>query len=83
MTFEPPNWQWCQSATPEERKKYKVAVDKKHKRKATLEYFGPWCYPDNLNFRFSTVESLVDDCKKYLIPKYFLISINIYKFWKD
>ena len=65
MTYEPPNWQWCQNATPEERKKYKIAVEKKHKRRAT----GPWCYPDNLSIRFSTVSSLVDDIKKHLLPK--------------
>ena len=75
MTCDPPNWQWCQNATPEERKEYKVAVEKKHKRKATLDYFGPWCYPDNLNFKFSTVASLVEDCKKYLIPK--LATLNL------
>ena len=65
MTYDPPNWQWCQNATPEERAKYKIACDNKHKRKST----GPWCYPDNLSIRFSTVSSLVDDIKKHLLPK--------------
>lgn len=71
MTYDPPNWQWCQNATPEERAKYKIDCDKKHKRNAT----GPWCYPDNLSVRFSTVSSLAEECKKYLLPK--LAKLNL------
>ena len=33
MTYDPPNWQWCQNATPEEIEEYKIACDKKHDRK--------------------------------------------------
>ena len=24
MTYDPPNWQWCQTASKEERNKYKI-----------------------------------------------------------
>ena len=33
MTYDPPNWQWCQAASKEERDKYKIDCDKKHDRK--------------------------------------------------
>ena len=58
MTYSPPNWQWCQNATPEERAKYKIDCDKKHDRKNFI-----------VNGRFVTVSDLIEDCKKYLIPK--------------
>ena len=41
MTYDPPNWQWCQSATPEEREKYKLDCEKKHSReKEELDKFS-------------------------------------------
>ena len=58
MTYDPPNWQWCQNATPEERGEYKISCDKKHDRK-NFEIKG----------RFLTVNDLIEDCKNHLIPK--------------
>lgn len=58
MTYSPPNWQWCQEATPEERAKYKIDCDKKHDRKNFI-----------VNGKFITVSDLIEDCKKYLLPK--------------
>ena len=57
MTYSPPNWQWCQNATPEERAKYKIDCDKKHKRKNLI-----------VSSKFITISDLIEDCKKYLIP---------------
>jgi hypothetical protein len=58
MTYSPPNWQWCQEATPEERAKYKIDCDKKHDRKNRI-----------VNGKFITVSDLIEDCKKHLLPK--------------
>ena len=58
MTYDPPNWQWCQNATPEERIEYKLACDKKHDRK-NFEVKG----------EFLTNNDLIEDCKNHLIPK--------------
>ena len=33
MTSDPPNWQWCQNTTQQEREKYKLSCDLKHERK--------------------------------------------------
>ncbi len=33
MTYDPPNWQWCQSATEEERKKYKREYMREYNKK--------------------------------------------------
>jgi len=57
MTYSPPNWQWCQNATPEERAKYKIDCDKKHKRKNLI-----------VSSKFITISDLIEDCKKHLIP---------------
>ena len=59
MTSNPPNWQWCQGASEEERDQYKIACDKKHERHS----FG------NIESVFITNSNLVDDCIKSFIPK--------------
>ena len=59
MTYDPPNWQWCQNADPKEREEYKIACDKKHARRL---YSG-------VNGKFITASDMVDDCRNYLIPK--------------
>ena len=58
MTYDPPNWQWCQNATPEERMKYKADCDKKHDRRAYI-----------LSGRFVTIDEMVQDCKNKLLPQ--------------
>lgn len=58
MTYSPPNWQWCQSATEEERKKYKIDCDKKHERRR-------WY----LTGEYITTSKMVEDCKNLLLPK--------------
>ena len=55
MTSSPPNWQWCQGATPEERIKHKVSCQKAHIRASSIRYIS--------------TKRLVDDCKRHLIPK--------------
>ena len=59
MTSNPPNWQWCQGASEEERNQYKIACDKKHKRHS----FG------NIESVFLTNSNLLDDCIKSFITK--------------
>ena len=58
MTYDPPNWQWCQNATPAEREEYKIACDKKHDRR-NFEVKG----------KFLTINDLIEDCKNHLLPK--------------
>lgn len=58
MTYSPPNWQWCQSATEEERKKYKIDCDKKHERRQSY-----------LAGEYITTSKMVEDCKNLLLPK--------------
>lgn len=59
MTYDPPNWQWCQGASAAERSEYKMACDKKHKRHS----FG------NIECAFLTNAQLAEDCVKHLLPK--------------
>jgi len=59
MTYNPPNWQWCQAASKSERDQYKRDCDRKHDRKN----FG------NVECKFITNSNLVDSCIKNLIPK--------------
>ena len=62
MTYDPPNWQWCQSATPEEREKHKLSCDKKHKReKGEFDKFS--------NAQYITNTQLIRDCKDLLLPQ--------------
>lgn len=65
MTSSPPNWQWCQGASEEERDQYKIACDKKHERHS----FG------NIESVFITNSNLIDDCIKSFIPK--IVNLNI------
>ena len=58
MTYDPPNWQWCQNATPEERMKYKADCDKKHDRRSFI-FTG----------RFVTIDNMMDAIKYGLLPK--------------
>ena len=58
MTYDPPNWQWCQNATPEERMKYKADCDKKHDRRSFI-FTG----------RFVTIDNMMDAIKHGLLPK--------------
>ena len=62
MTYDPPNWQWCQSATPKEREKHKLNCDKKYDReKKELEKFS--------NAQYITNAQLIKDCKNLLLPQ--------------
>jgi adenine/guanine phosphoribosyltransferase-like PRPP-binding protein len=58
MTYDPPNWQWCQNATSAEREEYKIACDKKHDRKNFI-----------VKGKFLTINDLIEDCKNHLLPK--------------
>ena len=58
MTYSPPNWQWCQGATPEERAKYKIDCDKKHARYETF-----------LGGEYVKTSQLIEDCKDLLLPQ--------------
>ena len=70
MAESPPNWQWCQNATKEEREKHWEDNQKKLARARA----GPW-NPEDINDRFITTASMIEDCKKYLLPK--LAKLNI------
>lgn len=59
MTYNPPNWQWCQAASKADRDEYKIDCDKKHDRRN----FG------NVEGFFLTYKNMVDDCIKLLSPK--------------
>ena len=58
MTYDPPNWQWCQNATSEEREWYRKQCVKKHDRKKRV-----------LEGKFISNNQLLEDCKTHLIPK--------------
>jgi orotate phosphoribosyltransferase len=66
MTYDPPNWQWCQNATPEEREAFKIACDKKHDKRFYSGSGG----------RFITLSDMVEDCRKYLVPKLYKAGIT-------
>ena len=62
MTHDPPNWQWCQSASEQDRIKYKEQCDKKHKRlKIQAEEY--------LAGQYITNAQLIRDCKNLLLPQ--------------
>ena len=42
MTYDPPNWQWCQGASKSDRDQYKANCDKKHKRREEQNRSGWW-----------------------------------------
>jgi uncharacterized HAD superfamily protein/adenine/guanine phosphoribosyltransferase-like PRPP-binding protein len=58
MTASPPNWQWCQNASAEERKRYKIDCDKKHERRKSY-----------LAGEYITTAQLIRDCKNLLLPQ--------------
>tara|TARA_Y100001938_G_scaffold150364_1_gene240974 strand:- start:33347 stop:34303 length:957 start_codon:yes stop_codon:yes gene_type:complete len=58
MTYDPPNWQWCQGASSTERSEYKVACDKKHQRRATF-----------LGTKYIKTSQLIEDCRDLLLPQ--------------
>ena len=58
MTASPPNWQWCQNATAEEREKYKTDCDKKHERRQSY-----------LAGEYITNAKMIEDCKNLLLPQ--------------
>ena len=58
MTYDPPNWQWCQNASQAERARYKVDCDKKHERKKAF-----------LAGEYITNAQLIRDCKNLLLPQ--------------
>lgn len=62
MTHDPPNWQWCQGATSEERRKYKLDCEKKQAR-ITKES------SDFLAGEYITTAQLIRDCKNLLLPQ--------------
>ena len=64
MTYSPPNWQWCQGASEEERASYKIDCDKKHERKKSV-----------LDGKYISNQQLTKDCVDYLIPK--IANLNI------
>lgn len=66
MTYDPPNWQWCQNASPHDRVKYKKQVDRKHKRH---EYQG-------LTGKYITLSTLVETCRSKVIPKLYEMGIS-------
>ena len=66
MTYDPPNWQWCQDTSPEERLKYKRSVDKKHARTNMEGVTG----------RFITTADLVSDCRDFLVPQLYEAGIT-------
>jgi orotate phosphoribosyltransferase len=59
MTYNPPNWQWCQGASKSERDEYKLSCDRKHARKNF----------ENTEVFFITYKAMIDDCINLLIPK--------------
>jgi uncharacterized HAD superfamily protein len=65
MGSQPDNWGWCQGATPEQRERHKVDSIRKEKRETRIKGGG----------RYITIASMVEDCKKLLIPK--LAKMNI------
>jgi len=63
MTFSPPNWQWCQNASEQERADYKKQCDAKHKKEDKN------IQNQTQKTKFVTISNLVDDCIQKLIPK--------------
>ena len=74
MTYDPPNWQWCQGAGKEERNKYKIDCIKKHDRKKLV-----------LDGKYITNQQLIKDCVDYLLDISVFVgkSENDCKKWLD
>jgi len=62
MTYDPPNWQWCQSATSDERLWYKEQCEKKQARKEREKKAF-------LAGEYITTAQLIRDCKNLLLPQ--------------
>ena len=62
MTYDPPNWQWCQNASKQERARYKVDCDKKIVRKEEETRLF-------LAGEYITTAKLIQDCKNLLLPQ--------------
>ena len=62
MTYDPPNWQWCQNATPEEREWYIDQCEKKRERKEEERRFF-------LAGEYITTSQMIKDCKDLLLPQ--------------
>lgn len=65
MTYSPPNWQWCQNATEEERKRYKIDCDKKHERRQSY-----------LAGKYVTNAKMIEDCKNLLLPQVYSLKLK-------
>jgi adenine/guanine phosphoribosyltransferase-like PRPP-binding protein len=62
MTYDPPNWQWCQNATPKERMWYKKQCEKKKNRiEKEQEIY--------LDAEYITSSQLIKDCRDLLLPQ--------------
>ena len=55
MTYDPPNWQWCQSASEQDRVNYKEQCEKKQERLREQE-------DAYLAGRYITNAQLIRDC---------------------
>lgn len=62
MTYDPPNWQWCQSASEQDRVNYKEQCEKKQERLREQE-------DAYLAGRYITNAQLIRDCKNILLPQ--------------
>ena len=62
MTYDPPNWQWCQSASEQDRLNYKKQCELKHKRVKKEE-------DTYLAGQYITNAQLIRDCKNILLPQ--------------
>jgi len=62
MTYDPPNWQWCQNATPEDREWYVRQCEKKKDRKEQERRFF-------LAGEYITTSRMIKDCKDLLLPQ--------------
>ena len=62
MTYDPPNWQWCQSATPKERLWYAEQCEKKRARQEKERR-------SFLSGEYITTSQLIKDCRDLLLPQ--------------
>tara|TARA_Y100001938_G_scaffold68727_1_gene95346 strand:- start:344 stop:1318 length:975 start_codon:yes stop_codon:yes gene_type:complete len=62
MTYDPPNWQWCQSASEQDRLNYKKQCELKQERLKKEE-------DTYLAGQYITNAQLIRDCKNILLPQ--------------
>ena len=62
MTYDPPNWQWCQGAFEEERKKFKSQCEARQRTLAKER-------DTYLAGEYITTAQLIRDCKNLLLPQ--------------